>query len=708
MKFYMGKERLELSTLAGLAPKASVYTNSTTYPSAHILTLLDKKFKFLQEIRLFNRISTAQHLDINHISWNPVFHMKYFLFALAFLCIPSSAHAAMMITTVEYGNPGANDELIVITNDGSAPVDISSWSLQAKNSSSNTMQKKNFVAGTIVDAGASYVVANKDGRFAPQAQMTYTSLSLANTGGTLALVKNTTYLSSFDELSIAHSVTYGPLTPTTPAIATTTPSTTSTSTAPTTKSVSAVQEFIGIIPTTKESWPIIISELLPKPINEDEYIEIQNTSSEAVDVSGLWLSDASGSTYALGARGENTLLGAGEFRAWKRATTRIALNDTDGDVVILQSQSGATIDRIVYMTDALAGAAYARFGKSLLWTISPTRSDKNYFTAIQSPPIARAVIPYSAAKVGEIISVSAEDSTDPNDSIQKYLWDFGDGATYTTVTTTHSFESAGVYTITLTVTDSFGATSSVSRDVSVTTPNPLRISAAGFISAAAVAPTKTTSTPKKAPATKAAVVANPQYSGTVSIPPGILGKRKFVVNGRTVEVTSDRKELPRLQPGSVISFTAQEILRSERLVLQVTVKDPITVTALSAPPPFDVLTGEVTAVSKTGFDLTTSSTDYAVLAGTRYQNGEKIKVGDVVRAEGILLRDDSIEQTFVIPNASQLQYLDTTIKKTTTKSQLAILAISVSALIGLQLFSSLAVPRIKKLVTTKLKKDSTK
>ena len=33
----MGKERLELSTLAGLAPKASAYTNSATYPNKRII-----------------------------------------------------------------------------------------------------------------------------------------------------------------------------------------------------------------------------------------------------------------------------------------------------------------------------------------------------------------------------------------------------------------------------------------------------------------------------------------------------------------------------------------------------------------------------------------------------------------------------------------------------------------------------------------------
>lgn len=43
----LGKERLELSTLAGLAPKASAYTNSATYPNTRIIAVIVGKNKGL-------------------------------------------------------------------------------------------------------------------------------------------------------------------------------------------------------------------------------------------------------------------------------------------------------------------------------------------------------------------------------------------------------------------------------------------------------------------------------------------------------------------------------------------------------------------------------------------------------------------------------------------------------------------------------------
>ncbi len=71
------------------------------------------------------------------------------------------------------------------------------------------------------------------------------------------------------------------------------------------------------------------------------------------------------------------------------------------------------------------------------------------------------------SKIGEKIKFDASGSTDTDGSIIEYTWDFGDGATATGKSVTHSYQQKGNYEITLTVTDNEGGTASAKQILSV-------------------------------------------------------------------------------------------------------------------------------------------------------------------------------------------------------------------------------------------------
>ncbi len=98
----------------------------------------------------------------------------------------------------------------------------------------------------------------------------------------------------------------------------------------------------------------------------------------------------------------------------------------------------------------------------------------NYpFTLIlNNPPVARIS---SSSPIGDApltISFNGQDSSDEDGSIKSYLWDFGDETqnTATTPTVIYTYNSAGNYTASLTVTDNNDATDTTTTPIFVTTP----------------------------------------------------------------------------------------------------------------------------------------------------------------------------------------------------------------------------------------------
>ena len=119
-----------------------------------------------------------------------------------------------------------------------------------------------------------------------------------------------------------------------------------------------------------------------------------------------------------------------------------------------------------YFTPAAIGSD----GTLYVGSNSPTGNHKLYaFIPSEEniPPTANFTYSPKNPIVNQIITFNASNSTDPDGTIVKYEWDFGDGSTATGKIVTHSYPSLGAYTVTLTVTDDDGATDVETKAISI-------------------------------------------------------------------------------------------------------------------------------------------------------------------------------------------------------------------------------------------------
>lgn len=77
---------------------------------------------------------------------------------------------------------------------------------------------------------------------------------------------------------------------------------------------------------------------------------------------------------------------------------------------------------------------------------------------------------FTATPSGLGVALDGSASTDPDGTIASYAWNFGDGESGSGATTSHTYGSAGTYTVTLAVTDNRGATIQTQKEVTVTAP----------------------------------------------------------------------------------------------------------------------------------------------------------------------------------------------------------------------------------------------
>lgn len=102
-----------------------------------------------------------------------------------------------------------------------------------------------------------------------------------------------------------------------------------------------------------------------------------------------------------------------------------------------------------------------------------TRSTVDVTKVNQSPTAG-----FQISTTDLLLEVDGSESSDPDGTITDYAWDFGDGFTASGRTSQHSYDAAGSYDVTLTVTDSDGATSTTTRTIAIEVTPPASPTAA--------------------------------------------------------------------------------------------------------------------------------------------------------------------------------------------------------------------------------------
>ncbi|BDZ45973.1 hypothetical protein GCM10025866_18820 [Naasia aerilata] len=231
-----------------------------------------------------------------------------------------------------------------------------------------------------------------------------------------------------------------------------------------------------------------------------DWIELANPGSTAVDISGWKIADGIDLTVQAG-----TVLPAGgrilfveddvAFQAAYPDNNRLVGGEFGGGLsgsgeTLTLTDGGRTVDAVTYGDGVDDAWPVPANGASLElksvsadnadpanWTAtSTTRGTPGLANTASTPANPAPTASFTATPNGLAVSVNGSASTDANGSVTAYSWNWGDGtAASSGVTASHTYATAGDYTITLTVTDNGGATGSTTRAVTVssgTTPPP--------------------------------------------------------------------------------------------------------------------------------------------------------------------------------------------------------------------------------------------
>jgi len=150
------------------------------------------------------------------------------------------------------------------------------------------------------------------------------------------------------------------------------------------------------------------------------------------------------------------------------ATINLTNFSTSGTAQVWQLTSSNAITRKTDITFSGFSFNTTIPAQSITLFVLPVSGSTN------QPPVASATASPASGPAPLAVSFNGTASSDPDGTIVSYAWNFGDGATGSGATSSHTYNSAGNYSATLTVTDNGGATGNTSVGINATsvTINP--------------------------------------------------------------------------------------------------------------------------------------------------------------------------------------------------------------------------------------------
>ncbi|MDO8446572.1 MAG: DUF1566 domain-containing protein [Deltaproteobacteria bacterium] len=209
---------------------------------------------------------------------------------------------------------------------------------------------------------------------------------------------------------------------------------------------------------TWERWTLT-RIIAPKDVAADSY-KVLTTSSG--DGSEVWVVLTQPGTYTVRVGGYTN------WGSWARQYTEVQITVADAN------NNGIMDDWETKFGITDSGADTDADGKTNLqeWQVGSNPKIKDYNLS----PVA---VFFSNTDNGLQVSFDASLSSDSDGTIASYGWDFGDGQTGVGSTVSHTYASAGTYTVTLQITDDKAASANSSASVSVGIANSAPVANAG-------------------------------------------------------------------------------------------------------------------------------------------------------------------------------------------------------------------------------------
>jgi PKD repeat protein len=143
-------------------------------------------------------------------------------------------------------------------------------------------------------------------------------------------------------------------------------------------------------------------------------------------------------------------------------------NPADGEAGYMAATSGSNQNPTYGPLDVVATPTSMR--ADFLRAAGGTFTDGFTLTKDAQTPNESPAASFDSSCAGLTCTVDGSGSSDTDGTIASYAWDFGDGATASGATASHTYAVAGTYTIRLTVTDDDVSTGITTRVVTATAP----------------------------------------------------------------------------------------------------------------------------------------------------------------------------------------------------------------------------------------------